>query len=123
MRIAVPERRSYGRREGGRRLLAIVALFTLGAIFSAIAVGHLLIRQVEGRQGLERHVALLGVVDDIRRTGRDFNSLDPTQVRGMGETAGLKGLRFETGINGPNVRPSQPPSAEAPSIGSSLKTV
>ena len=63
-------------------------------IFCAIA-GHVLVRQADDRQGLERRAALLGAIDDIRNSDTDFSALDPDHIRGMERTAGLRSLRFE----------------------------
>jgi diguanylate cyclase (GGDEF)-like protein len=96
MRVAGPERPAYLRRRAVPRLVAMLALFVLGATLISLGVGHVLVRQAEDRQGLQRHTALLGVIDSIRRSETDFTALDARDVGEMGRIAGLKDLRFDT---------------------------
>ena len=96
MSVAVSHRPARARRLATPRLMAALALFVLSATLFCAVVGYVLVRQAEDRQGLERRAALLGAIEDIRRSGADFSALDPRQILGMERTAGLKGLRFET---------------------------
>ncbi|MEX2034197.1 MAG: EAL domain-containing protein [Xanthobacteraceae bacterium] len=96
MSVAVSDRPARARQLATPRLVATLALFVLSATLFCAVVGHVLVRQAEDRQGLERRAALLGAIEDIRRSGAEFSALDPRHIRGMERTAGLKGLRFET---------------------------
>ena len=97
MSVAAPERPEHPvRRLATPRLVATLALFVLTTTLFCALVGFALVRQAEDRQGLERRAALLGAIEDIRRSGADFGALDPRHIRDMERTAGLKDLRFET---------------------------
>jgi diguanylate cyclase (GGDEF)-like protein len=96
MRTAVIDRPAPSRRLATPRLMAVLALFMLGATFFCGVVGFVLVRQADERQSLERRAALLGAIEDIRSAGADFAALDPRHIRNIERIAGLKDLRFET---------------------------
>jgi diguanylate cyclase (GGDEF)-like protein len=76
-------------------LIAALALFVLSATVFCAIVGYVLVRQTDDRQGLERRAALLGAIEDLRNSGADLSALDPSFIRSIERTAGLKDLRFE----------------------------
>jgi diguanylate cyclase (GGDEF)-like protein len=63
------------------------------SFFSAI-VGYTQVTEVDSNQALERRAALLGAIEDVRRSGADFSVLDPRHIKGMERAVGLKDLRF-----------------------------
>ena len=96
MSVAGANQRAPRRRLWTARLVATLALFVLSATFFCAIVGYALVRQADDRQDLERRVALLGAIEDIRGSGADFTTLDARHIKGMERAAGLKDLRFET---------------------------
>jgi len=96
MSIVLTDQRPPPQRLWTPRLMATMALFALCAAFFCAIVGYALVRQADDHQGLERRAALLGAVDDVRRSGADFASLDPRYIEAIERIVGVKDLRFET---------------------------
>jgi diguanylate cyclase (GGDEF)-like protein len=77
------------------KLIMTLAMLAISAAVFCTMVGCALVRQADEQQALERRNALLGTVQDIRASGADVSSLDPTLIRGLERMTGLKDLRFE----------------------------
>ena len=78
------------------RLVATLALLVICAVLFCIAGGYALVRQADDHESLERRAALLGAVEDIRKSGADFSALDPRYIKAIERIVGVKDLRFET---------------------------
>jgi len=92
---ALTDQRPPPRRLWTPRLLATLGLFVVcAALFCAVA-GYGLVRQADDRQGLERRAALLGAIEDVRKSGADFSKLDPRYIAAIERIVGIKDLRFE----------------------------
>jgi len=72
----------------------MLALFVLCVSFFSAIVGYTQVSEVDSSRALERRGALLGAIEDIRRSGADFSALDRRHIKDMERTIGLKDLRF-----------------------------
>jgi diguanylate cyclase (GGDEF)-like protein len=88
------DQRPPPRRLWTPRLVATLGLFVVcTALFCAVA-GYALVRQADDRTGLERRAALLGAIEDVRKSGADFSRLDPRYIEAIERIVGVKDLRF-----------------------------
>jgi diguanylate cyclase (GGDEF)-like protein len=91
---ALTDQRPPPRRLWTPRLVATLGLFVVcTALFCAVA-GYALVRQADDRTGLERRAALLGAIEDVRKSGADFYRLDPRYIEAIERIVGVKDLRF-----------------------------
>jgi diguanylate cyclase (GGDEF)-like protein len=77
-------------------LVATLALFVLAATAFCVVAGFVLVNRADDRLDLERRVALLGAVEELRAAGAGFKTFDPERLRSLERIAGLKDLRFES---------------------------
>jgi diguanylate cyclase (GGDEF)-like protein len=93
---ALTDQRPPARRLWTPRLVATLGLFVLCAAFFCTVAGYALVRQADDRAGLERRAALLGAIEDVRKSGADFSRLDPRYIQAIERIVGVKDLRFES---------------------------
>jgi diguanylate cyclase (GGDEF)-like protein len=78
------------------RLIVVLAILALAATLLSAGIGFGLARQSDERLWVEQRASLRNAISEFRALFGHTNEVDPRFVRMLGQTSGLKDLKFES---------------------------
>jgi diguanylate cyclase (GGDEF)-like protein len=83
-------------RLSAARLIVMLAVIAMGVTMVCAGIGYTLAHRSDERRGVEQRQALRGAIAEFRALFGDSDTVDPRLIHLIEQSAGLKGLKFET---------------------------
>ena len=89
------------------RLIVMLAIIAAATTLACGGIGYVLARQSDEHRAFEQRQALRGAISEFRALFGPTGEIDPRFVRMIEQSAGLKGLKFDTEPGPPGARCSR----------------